>query len=86
MKTTDAIKQLSETEDLEKRTDIFIQWLQAQNDTTKQRFALNWGIPHSIFNVACKFFNASDIQGINWFRIYKNKSNYFTWSHGGQIY
>lgn len=79
------MNQLSTTKDQEKRTDIFVQWLQAQDDDVKQRFALNWRIPHSLFNIASKFFNSADIQNINWYRIFKNKSS-LTWSHGGAIY
>ena len=85
MSTAEAVTQLRATEDQEQRTDIFINWLQAQDDNVKMRFAINWRIPHSLFNVASKLFDPIDIQNINWFRIYKSK-HLFTWSHGGGIY
>ena len=85
MTTNKALQKLNTTNEQEERTDIFSQWLQAQSDDVKMRFALNWRIPHSLFNIAVNFFDQKDIQNINWFRIYKNKSS-FTWSHGGGIY
>lgn len=83
--------QLSKTVKMETATKNlstaeFIVWLQSQDDDTKLRFAINWRIPHSIFNVACKFHDPDTIQGIDWYHIYKNKSELFTWSHGGAMY
>lgn len=59
-------------------------WMKAMNDTDKMRFALNWGIPHSVFNVACQFKPASELQGIDWYKIHKSR-DMGRWSHGGQV-
>ena len=66
--------------DMKEKTKIFIDWLQNQNDDIKSFFRLNWhGIPHTLFNVACNFFESKDIQNIDWFYIIN--SDMPTWSH-----
>lgn len=54
------------------------------DDDGKQKFVLNWRIPHSLFNVACRIWDAERLQGVDWFKIFKEK-DMGTWSHGGQI-
>ena len=65
--------------DMQERTDIFVAWMCEQDDSIKQWFRLNWSMGHSIFNIACKFFDGADLQNINWFRFYKGEMP--RWSH-----
>ena len=71
--------------DIETRTNLFHQWLKNLDDDTKQRYAINWKIPHTLFNVSCKFFDYMTIQNIDWFKIYKSR-DLGNWSHGGKVY
>jgi len=64
---------LAKTDSQEERTEIFHNWMKSQDDNTKLRYKINWGIPHSIFNVSCKFFNYMTIQNIDWYRIWKSR-------------
>lgn len=68
----------------EERTEKFHEWLKNAPDDIKIRYAINWSIPHSLFNVSCKFFDSKDIQGINWFKIFESK-DIGTWSHKGKV-
>lgn len=70
--------------DIETRTELFLTWLKAQVDDVKIRYAINWKMPHTLFNVSCKLFNSKDIQNIDWYKIYKSK-DIGAWSHGGKV-
>ncbi|MCP4260219.1 MAG: hypothetical protein GY774_22280 [Planctomycetes bacterium] len=62
----------------ETRTALTRNFLAQADDDTKQRFALNWHIPHSLFNVASSMFGGSNIQNICWYTIYKQGIGCFT--------
>lgn len=66
-------------------TKQFSNWLKNSSDDIKQRFAINWKIPHTLFNIACKFHNCDDLQDINWFKIYQAR-DLGNWSHGGKVF
>lgn len=58
--------------DMETRTERFHEWMKNASDDIKIRYAINWHIPHTLFNVSCKFFNSMDLQDIDWYTIYKS--------------
>lgn len=61
------------------------EWMKALDDDMKQRFAINWRMPHTLFNVACGIKGSSDtLQDIDWFKIYKSR-DLGRWSHGGKV-
>lgn len=62
-------------------------WMKGLPDKDKQRFAINWHIPHSLFNVACMIYpgGADRLQNVDWYAIYKTR-DLGTWSHGGPAY
>lgn len=59
-------------------------WLKSQDDKTKMLYAINWRIPHTLFNVSCRFFKSSELQKIDWYEIFKSR-DLGTWSHGGAV-
>ena len=61
-------------------------WMKSLNDDQKMRFALNWRIPHSLFNVACKMYDggANALQDVDWYSIHKSR-DMGTFSHGGSV-
>ena len=63
------------------------EWMKSLPDNQKQRFAINWKIPHSLFNVACSIHpgGADALQGIDWYAIFKSR-DLGTWEHGGPVY
>ena len=67
------VEALSQENDREKRTELFHTLLKSQDDDTRFRYALNWRIPHSLFNMSCKFFDHTEIQNIDWYKIHKSK-------------
>lgn len=71
-------------ETMQMDTESMKEWMKAQSDDTKQLYAINWRIPHTLFNVSCRFFDSGQIQGIDWFSIYKER-DLGTWSHGGRV-
>ena len=70
--------------DIETRTELFHTWLKRQSDDIKQRYAINWRMAHTLFNISCKFFDSKDIQNIDFYKIYKSK-DMGVWSHGGKV-
>lgn len=70
---------------MDERTKAVHGWMKGLNDDDKKRFAINWRIPHSLFNVACIYRSVDELQGIDWFAIY-NTRDLGTWSHGGRVY
>ena len=69
------------------KTEQIHTWMKSLPDDQKMRFAINWRIPHSLFNVACQFYPGGQeaLQGIDWFTIHKSH-DLGTWSHGGPVY
>jgi len=61
-------------------------WLKSQDDTIKMKYAINWHrLPHTLFNVSCKYFDSDDIQDIDWDQIQKSR-DLGNWSHGGKVH
>jgi len=69
------------------KTERIHQWMKDLPDDQKQRFAINWKIPHSLFNVACGMYpgGGDELQNIDWYQIYKS-DDLGVWSHGGPVY
>ncbi len=71
---------------MDDRTKNVHEWMKGLPDNDKMRFAINWRIPHSVFNTACAIRGGHEtLQGIDWFAIYTS-GDMGTWSHGGQVY
>jgi len=70
-----------------KKTEKVHQWMKNLPDDQKSRFAINWRIPHSLFNVACNIYpgGGDELQNIDWYLIYKS-GDLGVWSHGGPVY
>lgn len=66
-------------------TQIIHNWMKSLPDNDKMRFALNWNVPHSLFNVACKLKDSDELQDVNWHKILKSR-DLGSWSHGGKVY
>ena len=71
--------------DTDVKTYQTMQWMKAMTDDQKQVYAINWKMPHTLFNVSCKYKNADELQGIDWHYLYKN-GDMGNWSHGGKVY
>lgn len=71
--------------DKEKTERIHL-WMKNLPDDEKQRFAINWNIPHSLFNVACGLYpgGGAELQNIDWYKIYKSH-DLGGWSHSGKV-
>ena len=63
------------------------EWMKSLSNNDKMQFALNWRIPHSLFNVACKLYpgDGDKLQTVNWYEIYKSR-DMGNFSHGGKVY
>jgi len=70
--------------DKESRTTAVHQWLKDAHDDIKSQYAINWRIPHTLFNVTCKHIPHTEIQNIDWYEIYKSR-DMGNWSHGGKV-
>jgi hypothetical protein len=68
----------------ELRTEQVHEWLKSLDDGTKTWFAINWKIPHTLFNLSCKFINPRQLQCVNWYKIHKSR-DMGTFSHGGKV-
>ena len=68
------------------RTTEIHEWMKNLDDDKKMRFAINWRIPHSLFNVACNLYPGGymKLQNIDWFKIFQSK-DLGVWSHGGPV-
>ena len=68
------------------KTERIHQWMKDLPDDEKQRFAINWKIPHSLFNVACGLYpgGGPELQNIDWDKIYKSH-DLGGWSHGEKV-
>ena len=78
-------RQLETVTDLDKRTRIVHAWMKLLPDDVKRQYAINWRIPHTLFNITCKHVPADFIQDIDWFEIYQSH-DLGVWSHGGDAY
>lgn len=70
----------------QEKTDKIHEWMKSLDDSQKMRFAINWRIPHTLFNVACKIYpgGAAELQDVDWYRIFKTR-DIGRWSHGGKV-
>lgn len=61
-------------------------WMKSLDDRTKMRFAINWRMAHSIFNVASSYYKGDkeDLQRVDWYKIFKSR-DLGAWSHGGKV-
>ena len=62
--------------------------MKALSDDDKMRFASNWRISHSLFNVACHLWpreQNTTLQCVDWHAIFKSR-DLGKWSHGGSVY
>ena len=66
------------------KTKAIHDWMKSLNDGDKMKFAINWRIPHTLFNVACGFKPADELQDIDWYQIFKSR-DLGVWSHGGHV-
>lgn len=71
-------------EDIETRTERFHEWMKNSCDNVKIRYAINWRMPHTLFNISSSIFDSKNIQKIDWYKIFKSK-DMGVWSHGGQV-
>jgi len=53
----------------------------------KTRFAINWKIPGTLFNIAADLYpgGAAELQRVEWHLIF-NSYDLGVWSHGGRVY
>lgn len=65
--------------------------MKALPDGDKMRFAINWKIPHTLFNVASGMSQYFDMTRFNdpsarvdWYAIFKTR-DLGNWSHGGPV-
>lgn len=74
-------------DDMATKTAMVHNWMKSLSDYQKQRFALNWKIPHSLFNVACGMYPGGQdaLQNVDWDKIHKSK-DMGGWRHGGKVY
>jgi hypothetical protein len=70
----------------ENKTEKIHTWMKNLTDDQKQRFAINWKIPHSLFSVACNIYPGGyeELQDIDWYKIF-NSRDMGVWSHGGKV-
>lgn len=69
---------------MDEKTSQIHDWMRALDDHNKQRFAINWKIPHTLFNIACTLKPASDLQNVDWYAIYKTH-DLGTFSNGNKV-
>lgn len=61
-------------------------WMKNLDDDNKMRFAINWRMPHTLFNVACAIRGEHDsLQNVDWYKIFQTR-DLGMWSHGGAVY
>ncbi len=72
---------------MDEKTAKIHKWMKSLPDDHKLRFAINWRIPHSLFNVASTIFPGGymNLQRVDWWEIFKTR-DLGTWSHGGRVY
>jgi hypothetical protein len=69
-----------------KTTEKVHNWMKELDDKTKMRFAINWRIPHTLFNVASKIYphDKEDLQVVDWGEIYRSR-DLGVWSNGNKV-
>lgn len=84
MNKNELLEALSLENEIKKRTVLFHNWMKNQSDSIKISYAINWKIPHTLFNVFCNYFKESEIQNIEWFTIFKSRDT-GRWSNQGKV-
>ncbi len=69
---------LATADGTKERTQALIDWMQKAPNDIRMRFALNWTMPHSIFNILSTLVESSLIQNIyNYYQVFKSKEIVF---------
>lgn len=72
-------------EEMQKKTAEIHDWMKGLDDDNKLRFAINWRMPHTLFNVASAIRGESDtLQNVDWYGLFKSR-DMGLWSHGGPV-
>lgn len=71
---------------MDAKTQEIHNWMKNLPDDSKMRFAINWRIPHSLFNVACAVHpkGVDYLQGIDWYTIHKSRDLGY-WFNGNGV-
>ena len=72
--------------DKDKTTKIH-EWMKSLSDDEKMKFAINWRIPHTLFNISCSMYPGGQdaLQNVDWYKIYKSRDlGYWWW--GGKVF
>jgi hypothetical protein len=83
----DARRAARRTQQMIKTIEIH-EWMKGLRDDQKKLFAINWKMPHTIFNTAYHVyprFKKQELQGVDWNVIFKSR-DMGCWSHGGTVY
>jgi len=67
-----------------KKTHAFHERLCELADGHKAKYAINWRMPHTLFNISSEFWPNEDFAGIDWFAIYKSRYLGY-WSNGNNV-
>ena len=70
--------------EMDKRTRWVYDWIKSQPDDRKMLYAMNWRIPHSVFNITCRFIDPANLQGIDWYAIHQTK-DIGSFSNGNKV-
>lgn len=69
------------------KTETIHMWIKRLPDDKKAKFAINWRMPHTLFNIACGIYPGGQdaLQDVDWNKIYKSR-DLGVWGHGGAVY
>ena len=71
LRIKETIDALRATDVQEERTEIFQEWMEANRKDIQTLYRINQKIPHTWFNVSCRFFDSDELQNIDWYKIFK---------------
>lgn len=71
---------------MDAKTQEIHAWMKSLPDNDKSRFAVNWKMPHTLFNIACKVHpkGVDYLQCVNWYEIY-NTQDLGYWFNGNGV-
>lgn len=70
----------------QEKTKQIHNWMKNLDDHNKMKFAINWRIPHTLFNVAFGIKRGhEELQNVDWYKIHKSR-DLGEWSHGGKVF
>jgi hypothetical protein len=84
MNTQSCIESVSDGWSLEKTRKVHTRLLNLP-DSHKAVFVRNWRIPHTLFNVAHRFWPNESFEGVDWYAIYKT-GNLGCWENGNKVF